>query len=150
MKKLEDILNPTGNVLDSDEKIQRDALKKAIKNQTDEATELNIIISSVIRWRNKTAAIALWAGHIEKADELHSGLSRYNSPERVEASLIERFGQPVYQEHDYTKEELVNLLVPVIQSSPISDLRPDIWDDEKKARKRVKWVVDNRVEKKDW
>jgi hypothetical protein len=135
--ELDDVLFPKGNVVESDKKIQRDALKSAITDEIEEMEDLRRILSSVVGWKNKEIAIALWAGHIEKAEELRSQSEKFDSPESVEAALIERFAQPIYQETDYNK-------------APISDLRPEVWTDDDRALEQIRWCLDEYVEIIDW
>jgi hypothetical protein len=148
--ELDDVLFPKGNVVESDKKIQRDALKSAITDEIEEMEDLRRILSSVVGWKNKEIAIALWAGHIEKAEELRSQSEKFDSPESVEAALIERFAQPIYQETDYNKAQLVEKLLPIIRASPISDLRPEVWTDDDRALEQIRWCLDEYVEIIDW
>lgn len=144
-KELDEVLNPSEF---GDERIQRNKLKKAIETQTDCTSDLGVMLSSLVSWKNKDKAIKLWAGHINKAEE--SRFQSYSSPEAVEAGLIEHFGQPVFQEEAYDKAKLVDLLVPVIQASPVSELRPGVWDDDQKSQEQVKEVLNEYIEDKEW
>lgn len=149
-EELDEILHPTGNIIDSDEKIQRDRLKRAIESQEKEAEDLRSMLSAVVRWDNKEPAIALWAGHIERAEELRAGSGQYSSPESLEAGLVERFAQPVYEERDTTKGQLVAKLLPIARSSPVTQLRPEVWENSELAKARVREILDEHVEHKAW
>jgi hypothetical protein len=148
--ELEEILDPTDNVIISDEKIQRDALMQAVKTQTEDTEHLRSMMSAVVGWDNKEPAIALWGGHIEKANELRTQSDDLSSPESVETALIERFSQPVYQERDFTKTQLAEKLLPVVRSSPISQLRPGIWERDERAIERIHQILDEYVDEMYW
>lgn len=148
--ELNEVLYPTGNLIDSDKKIQRDNLKQAIEDQYDDTEDILSTVSAVVQWDNKEAAIALWAGQIKVAEELRSDDEMYNSPEAVEIALIERFAQPVYEERGVTEPQIVDKMFLVVQSSPISDLRPHVWRDEKYARDWIREILDEYVDRKQW
>lgn len=148
--ELGDVLYPTGNVIVSDEKRQRDRLKRAIETERGEIEGLGELPSAVVGWENRETAIALWAGHVEKANELRASGEDYTSAESVEAALIERFSQPAYEQLDWSKAGLVDRILPIVRASPISRLRPEIRDDEERARERVRQILDEHVERIGW
>jgi hypothetical protein len=148
--ELKNVLHPTDNIVRSDEKVQRDKLKKAIENRAERTEDLRKLISPVVNWDNKETAIALWAGHIDKANTLRGESGNLTSPKSAEAALIERFAQPVYEEQNIAKAQLVRKLLPIVRASPISQFRPEIWSDEDQACEQIRWVLDEHVDKMGW
>ena len=148
--ELDEVLDPTGNVIVSDEKIQRDRLKDAIEAEQGEVEDLRELLPAVVGWKNKRTAIALWAGHVERANEIRASPGEYTSAKSAEAALIERFSQPVYEQLDRSKADLVDGILPVVRASPLSRPRPEIWDDDERARERIRWVLDEHVDRIDW
>ncbi|WP_255197063.1 hypothetical protein [Halorarius litoreus] len=147
--ELDDFLNLQGGAIISKEKKQRDALAKQIEQQSTYPTSnIRRLISAMLGWKNNSAAVALWSGHIEKAEEIRG--RPYRDAKDVEDALIERVVQPAYEEQDIDKMEAMEGTLPIMETSVIAQLRPEIWKNEQKARKRVQEAIDEYVEKKNW
>lgn len=150
-EELNEVLNPPRNGIDSDEMIQRDKFRDAVRARTDEDTNrLRSVAHAVVKWKNGDVALALWAGHIQRAEELRDNSQSYQSVESVEVGLIERIAQPAYEEKDFNRQELVDHILPVIRSSPLTELRPDVWGDDQRSRNRVESVIDEYVDEIVW
>ncbi|MFC7177813.1 hypothetical protein [Halosegnis marinus] len=145
--ELDELLNLTSGPLDSAAKLQRDAFRRHIRERSeDEPDKLRVALQELFKWDNYPAAIALWAGYIEKADSLRSEARSFQSSDAIEYALIERVGQPVYNSSDFGKDELDDAVTCVLQTSAVAQYRPEFWADDEKARARVVHVLDKELE----
>jgi len=146
-EELDAVLDPSVGVLESEAREQRNRLASAIEaSDVDAPRDLESVLVEFVRWRNGNTAIALWAGHVDRADEMRGKASPFDDAEAVERSLVERVGQPAHNEAEVGAAQLVATVVPIVRASPVSQLRPELWADDERARERVRSVLEEELE----
>lgn len=150
-QRLEEILTMEGTMLDSPERLQRNEIRTIMEAQgVEPSADVLGLIVACLSWQNHQPAVALWAGHIERAEDALTNTKKFDSLDTVEAALIERFSQPAYEVNNATRDELVDRVLPIVRSSAVAQARPEIWEDDTVARSRVRDIVNKYVEDKEW
>lgn len=144
--EFESLLNPSTRVIDSPAKIQRDKLLEHIRTQSsDIPDELLGVLTEFVRWKNGNTGIALWAGYLDRADNMRKGRSSFGNIEQVEYSLLERIAQPAYNKTDLDKDNLVDVALVFFRSSALTQFRPAFWADDELATTRVENALENTL-----
>lgn len=149
--ELDQFLNLSGGVIKSDVKVQRDKFTQEIQGRTGKSPrELSVVITPFLTWKTGMLGLHCGAGHIEIAEKWRSASHSYDTEESIEIGLIERVGQPVYQETDLDRDELVESILLIVRSSAVSQLRPEFWADDDRAREYIQEVLQDHADIIDW
>ncbi len=125
---------------------KRKVIAKAVEEVTDdEPADFNQIVGPALRWENSDGAMLLFCGHVAAAGEKRTKGEEYQSIADVEAALIERFATPAYNENEVTESELVETMIVLVRASPISNLEPEKWRDDERARRATENAIEEHV-----
>ncbi len=149
--KLTNVLEVQSPGIDSKVKKRRDAVARYFyDNDVDYPTNTRRVLTYACKWKDGEVILSFWAGHIEKGNEIRTNENHepLTSVEQVEESMIERFGQPAYNETEMNIEQLTDAILPLMRVSPVTNCRPEIWEDDPKARDRIHQALERHMESK--
>lgn len=142
---LDEVMYETGTGLDSATREQRTELMSELSDSPEISTKkIQKAVTETLRWDNYRPALALWAGHIEYAEEL--GDTVYDAPDSVLTSLIERFAQPAVARTELDRQTVVKATQEIVNGSAIASLA--IWSDKSESEQvaYIRDIVDAYVE----
>lgn len=101
------------------------------------------LIQCTLVWdANNDVAAAIWAGNIHYAEAHKQSDGYYADPQSLEIALIERLTSPASITNQMPKTTLCDAVYPIVQASPIAQMRPSTWADPYRAKPYISSVIE--------